>query len=43
MGDDSSILENQSLGLMEFTASEKEQEPNIVLYGVIKELDNLIE
>ena len=41
--DDSLTLENRSIGLIEFSAYEKEQQPNIVLYGLIKELDSLIE
>ena len=41
--DDSLTNENPSIGLIEFSAYEKEQQPNIVLYGLIKELDCLIE
>ena len=41
--DDSLTIENPSIGLIELSAYEKEQQPNIDLYGLIKELDCLIE
>ena len=45
--DDSSMggFERQSQSLMEHSLSmtEKDQEPNLVLYSMIKELDHLIE